>query len=177
MDVVRCNLKKLNGTVDISSQLGSGTTIQLRLPLTLAILPLLLVEVADEVYGLPLRSVIETARIRREEVHWVEGSEVLRLRGQTLPLLRLRQMFDTPPSGSLTGDKVVVLGIGERKIAVLVDHLLGQESTVIKPLGAFLHRSPNLAGATISGDGRVRLVLDPAGLLSSAIQSATETIQ
>lgn len=177
MDVVRCNLKKLNGTVDISSQFGAGTTIQLRLPLTLAILPLLLVEVADEVYGLPLRSVIETARIRREEVHWVEGSEVLRLRGQTLPLLRLRQMFDTPPAGSQSGDKVVVLGIGERKIAVLVDHLLGQESTVIKPLGAFLHRSANLAGATISGDGRVRLVLDPAGLLSSAIQLATETIQ
>lgn len=177
MDVVRCNLKKLNGTVDISSQFGAGTTIQLRLPLTLAILPLLLVEVADEVYGLPLRSVIETARIRREEVHWVEGSEVLRLRGQTLPLLRLRQMFDTPATGSQTGDKVVVLGIGERKIAVLVDHLLGQESTVIKPLGAFLHRSANLAGATISGDGRVRLVLDPAGLLSSAIQLATETIQ
>jgi two-component system chemotaxis sensor kinase CheA len=177
MDVVRCNLKKLNGTVDISSQLGLGTTIQLRLPLTLAILPLLLVEVADEVYGLPLRSVIETARIRREEVHWVEGSEVLRLRGQTLPLLRLRQMFDTPPAGSQTGDKVVVLGIGDRKIAVLVDNLLGQESTVIKPLGAFLHRSPNLAGATISGDGRVRLVLDPAGLLSSAIQPATETVQ
>ena len=177
MDVVRCNLKKLNGTVNISSQLGVGTTIQLRLPLTLAILPLLLVEVADEVYGLPLRSVIETARIRREEVHWVEGSEVLRLRGQTLPLLRLRQMFDTPSVGSETGDKVVVLGIGERKIAVLVDHLLGQESTVIKPLGAFLHRAANLAGATISGDGRVRLVLDPAGLLSSAIQLATETIQ
>jgi two-component system, chemotaxis family, sensor kinase CheA len=147
------------------------------LPLTLAILPLLLVEVANEVYGLPLRSVIETARIRREEVHWLEGSEVLRLRGQTLPLLRLRQLFDTPSAGSETGDKVVVLGIGERKIAVLVDHLLGQESTVIKPLGAFLHRAANLAGATISGDGRVRLVLDPAGLLSSAIQLATETIQ
>ena len=182
MDVVRCNLKKLNGTVDINSRLGVGTTIQLRLPLTLAILPLLLVEVADEVYGLPLRSVIETARIRPEEVHWVEGCEVLRLRGQTLPLLRLRQMFDTPSTGSETGDKVVVLGIGERKIAVLVDHLLGQESTVIKPLGAFLHCSANLAGATISGDGRVRLVLDPAGLLSSAIrlatdQLATETIQ
>jgi two-component system chemotaxis sensor kinase CheA len=177
MDVVRCNLKKLNGTVHISSRLGSGTTIQLRLPLTLAILPLLLVEVADEVYGLPLRSVIETARIRREEVHWVEGFEVLRLRGQTLPLLRLRQMFDTPSAGSETGDKVVVLGVGERKIAVLVDHLLGQESTVIKPLGAFLHRAANLAGATISGDGRVRLVLDPAGLLSSAIHLATETIQ
>jgi two-component system, chemotaxis family, sensor kinase CheA len=177
MDVVRCNLKKLNGTIEISSRLGSGTTVQLRLPLTLAILPLLLVEVADEVYGLPLRSVIETARIRREEVHWVEGSEVLRLRGQTLPLLRLRQMFDTPTTGNQTGDKVVVLGIGERKIAVLVDHLLGQESTVIKPLGAFLHRSANLAGATISGDGRVRLVLDPAGLLSSAIRLATETIQ
>lgn len=175
MDVVRSNLKMLNGSVDIVSQPGKGTTVRLRLPLTLAILPLLLVEVAGEVYGLPLRSVIETARIGREDVHLIEGSEVLRLRGQTLPLLRLQKIFNEPAGKN--GDKVVVLGIGEKKIAVLVDYLLGQESTVIKPLGPFLHNSPNLAGATISGDGRVRLVLDPASLLFSAETSATEAVQ
>jgi two-component system chemotaxis sensor kinase CheA len=175
MDVVRSNLKKLNGSVNISSRLGVGTTIQLRLPLTLAILPLLLVEVEHEVYGLPLRAVVETARIRADDIHLIEGSEVLWLRGQTLPLVRLQQMFTA--NAERTGDKVVVLGIGERKIAVLVDQLLGQESTVIKPLGPFLHQSPNLAGATISGDGRVRLVLDPGSLLASATSSAAVTIQ
>lgn len=174
MDVVRSNLKKLNGTVDINSRPGIGTTVQLRLPLTLAILPLLLVEVQQEVYGLPLRAVIETARIRREEVHLIEGAEVLQLRGQTLPLVRLQKIFGG--GDEKNGDKVVVLGIGEQKVAVLVDHLLGQESTVIKPLGPILHQCASLAGATISGDGRVRLVLDPASLLCS-IRPATEAVQ
>ncbi len=166
MDVVRTNLRKMNGTVDLESQMGSGTTIRLRLPLTLAILPVLLVEVAKEVYGLPLRSVVETAHIQQKEVHRVEGIEVLRLRGQTLPLLRLGKMFDSAKNGQ--SDKAVILGIGDKRVALLVDHLVGQESTVIKPLGSYLHGCPSLAGATISGDGRVRLVLDPAGLLATA---------
>jgi two-component system, chemotaxis family, sensor kinase CheA len=169
MDVVRTNLRKMNGTVDLTSRVGVGTSIRLRLPLTLAILPVLLVEVAHEVYGLPLRSVIETARIESREVHLVEGQEVLRLRGATLPLVRLGSMFATTSKNSdCPNDKVVVLGIGEQRIAILVDHLVGQESTVIKPLGSYLHNCSSLAGATISGDGRVRLVLDPAGLLLSA---------
>lgn len=172
MDVVRSNLKRLNGTIDLDSHLGEGTTVRLRLPLTLAILPVLLVRVGEEIYGLPLRSVIETARIQTNEVHLVEGNEVLRLRGETLPLIRLGRVFQTKISDEADGnDKVVILGVGEKRIAVLVDHLVGQESTVIKPLGSFLHSSSSLAGATISGDGRVRLVLDPAGLLLSATQT------
>lgn len=176
MDVVRSNLKRLNGTVDLDSNLGVGTTVRLRLPLTLAILPVLLVEVAREVYGLPLRSVVETARIASTEIHWVEGCEVLRLRGETLPLLRLGRMFEAKSTDKDPGDKVVVLGIGEQRVAVLVDHLVGQESTVIKPLSSFLTHSASLAGATISGDGRVRLVLDPAGLLSSATRATTQDV-
>ena len=169
MDVVRTNLRKMNGTVDLESHVGTGTTIKLRLPLTLAILPVLLVEVAHEIYGLPLRSVIETARIETREVHLVEGQEVLRLRGMTLPLVRLGKMFAAVSTGAdCPNDKVVVLGIGQQRVAVLVDHLVGQESTVIKPLGGYLHNCSSLAGATISGDGRVRLVLDPAGLLMTA---------
>ena len=178
MDVVRSNLKKLNGSVGIDSRLGQGTTVSLRLPLTLAILPVLLVNVEGEVYALPLRSVIETAQISPKQVHRVEGSEVLCLRGETLPLLRLNKLF---PAGTNTstaaaekssdaggeGEKVVILGVAERRIALLVDELLGQESTVIKPLGSYLHGCSSLAGATIGGDGRVRLVLDPAGLLEN----------
>jgi two-component system chemotaxis sensor kinase CheA len=125
--------------------------------------------VAHEIYGLPLRSVIETARIETREIHLVEGHEVLRLRGMTLPLVRLGKMFAaTSTAGDCPNDKVVVLGIGQQRVAVLVDHLVGQESTVIKPLGSYLHNCSSLAGATISGDGRVRLVLDPAGLLLTA---------
>jgi two-component system chemotaxis sensor kinase CheA len=102
MDVVRTNLKKLNGTVGIDSRLGQGTTVSLRLPLTLAILPVLLVQVGEEVYALPLRSVVETAQINPKHAHRVEGSEVLCLRGETLPLLRLEQLF--PVRSGATAD-------------------------------------------------------------------------
>ena len=167
MDVVRSNLKKLNGTIGLESQPGAGTTVSLRLPLTLAILPVLLVQVADETYALPLRSVLGTERVELDQVHEIEGREVLRLRGETLPLLRLGKMFGTKADEKRSSDKVVILGVGEKRIAVLVDRLVAQESTVIKPLGSYLHDN-SLAGATISGDGRVRLVLDPTGLLAMA---------
>jgi two-component system chemotaxis sensor kinase CheA len=169
MDVVRSNLKRMNGSIQLESNVGKGTTVLLQLPLTLAILQVLLVQVSDEIYALPLRSVLETSRIRRDEVHLVEGIEVLRLRGETLPLLRLRKMFATRAAANESaGENVVVLAIGEKRIALTVDRLIGQESTVIKPLGSFLHNCASIAGATVGGDGRVRLVLDPAGLLASA---------
>jgi two-component system chemotaxis sensor kinase CheA len=189
MDVVRTNLKKLSGSVEIDSPPGKGTTVKLRLPLTLAILPVLLVQVEKDIYALPLRSVAETAQINLKHVHCVEGSEVLCLRGETLPLLRLDRLFPARSAhgkqtedGSLSiseaeeGQKVVILGVGERRFALLVDQLLGQESTVIKPLGMFLHGCSSLAGATISGDGQVRLVLDPAGLLAN-LQSALPLVR
>lgn len=167
MDVVRTNLKRLNGTVHLDSVPGQGTSVELRLPLTLAILPVLLVQLQQEIYALPLRSVIETARIERHEIHRVEGREVLQLRGEILPVLRPAQLWSTAQDTSASA-RVVVLGIGEQRVALLVDQLVGQESTVIKPLTSFLQHDACLAGATISGDGRVRLVLDPAGLLASA---------
>lgn len=167
MDVVRSNLKKMNGTISLESTLGRGTTVGLKLPLTLAILPVLLVRVADEIYGLPLRSVLETVRVDARQIHLVEGREVLRVRGQTLPLLRLTEMFgiETSPDSS---KRAVILGVAEHRVALLVDGLVGQESTVIKSLSSYLHHCSSLAGATVSGDGRVRLVLDPAGLVSTA---------
>lgn len=167
MDVVRSNLKKLNGTIDLDSKLGVGTTVLLKLPLTLAILPVLLVRVAEETYALPLRTVLETASIQVGEIHTIEGREVLQLRNETVPLLRLAEIIDArPDSRKDAGRRVVVLGIGDKKIALLVDELVGQESTVVKPLGSYLQGCATIAGATISGDGRVRLVLDPAALIS-----------
>ncbi|MFZ0198381.1 MAG: chemotaxis protein CheA [Candidatus Sulfotelmatobacter sp.] len=190
MDVVRTNLKKLNGSVEIDSHHGKGATVKLRLPLTLAILPVLLVRVANEIYALPLRSVAETAQVNLKHVHRVEGREVLCLRGETLPLLRLDQLFAVrtssklpgaesfpSPSESEEGQKVVILGVGEKRFALLADQLLGQESTVIKPLGSYLHGCSSIAGATISGDGQVRLVLDPAGLLANSQLAALLTVR
>jgi two-component system chemotaxis sensor kinase CheA len=173
MDVVRSNLKRLNGSIEIDTQPDRGTTSMLRLPLTLAILPVLLVRVSDETYALPLRSVLETSRIHEDQVHTVEGREVLHLHGETVSLIRLAQIFATryDRKGD-AGTRVVILRVGEKRIAILVDQLVGQESTVVKPLANYLHQCSTLAGATISGDGRVRLVLDPAGLVAELEKDA-----
>jgi two-component system chemotaxis sensor kinase CheA len=163
MDVVRTNLRRLNGTVEIDSVIGEGTVITLKVPLTMAILPVLLVQVSDEVYAIPLRSVLETVRMDYAAIHHVEGSEVLVLRDRTVPLLRLSEMIGarcTQPAG-----RAVILSINDVRIALAVEALIGQESTVIKPLSPLLRDSPYVAGATITGDGRVRLVLDPNTLI------------
>lgn len=166
MDVVRTNVMRLNGTIELDSRLGSGTAVWLRFPLTLAILPVLLVEVAEEMYALPLRSVLETVRFSADEVHMVEGSEVLRRRNEALPFLRLGALLGTHSDVAEGAQKVVILLVNERRVALLVDRLIGQESTVLKPLSSFLHRGSSFAGATIRADGRVGLVLDPPGLLT-----------
>jgi two-component system chemotaxis sensor kinase CheA len=167
LDVVRSNLKKLNGTIVLDSRAGLGTCITLKLPLTLAILPVLLVQVGKEVYALPLRAVLETVRVEEQDIHWVEGGEVLRLRQQALPLLRLAELFcvEGTESGE-KGNRAVILQVGEKQVALLVDRLVGQESTVVKPLGSCLCGCSSFAGAIIGGDGSVRLVLDPPGLLA-----------
>lgn len=166
MDVVCTNLKRLNGVVELDSSVGRGSTVTLKLPLTLAILPALLVRVAEETYALPLRAVLETVRIRSQDVHRVENEEVLRLRDQVIPLRRLRRFLNSTDRQSESDAWlfVVIVGVGGRKVGLVVDELLGQEETVIKPLGSYLRHVPGVAGATISGDGRVRLILDPAGL-------------
>ncbi|MGC2210614.1 MAG: chemotaxis protein CheA [Candidatus Korobacteraceae bacterium] len=159
MDVVRTNLRRINGSVEIETVLGQGTVITLKVPLTMAILPVLLVRVSDEVYAIPLRSVLETVRMDHTAVHCVEGAEVLVLRDRTVPLLRLAHIIGA--SGDGQASRAVILSINETRIALAVEALIGQESTVVKPLSALLRDSPYVAGATITGDGRVRLVLDP----------------
>ena len=177
MDVVRSNLKRMNGSIQLDSVPGKGTTVKLRLPLTLAILPVLLVQVSNEAYALPLRAVLETSHVRNEEVHQVEGSEVFRLHGETLPLVRLRKMFAVASGENESADqKVVILLVGEKRVALVIDRLIGQESTVIKPLGGYLRGCSTVAGATIGGDGRVRLVLDPAGLLAAVEGQARQQV-
>ena len=177
MDVVRSNLKRLNGSIELESKPGEGTSVRLHLPLTLAIMPVLLVKVGEEIYGVPLRSIIETSRFASQNLHRLEGREVICLRNETLPLVRLEALFSSPGQEADNHEKkIVVMTVGDTRIALLVDQLIGQESTVVKPLGHSLGQCQGIAGATVGGDGRVRLVLDPAGLLLSAAQSSSQEV-
>jgi len=180
MDVVNTNLKKINGSVELESTAGAGTCVILKLPLTMVIFPVLFVQVGGETYGLPMRSVIEALRISTEQVHTVEGRDVLHANGRTFPLLRLRRILSVPGDDQReqASAKAVIASLGSRRIALLVDRLVGEEATVIKPLSSFFGRCPGVAGATISGDGRVRLLLDVAalaGLANASFRSPAET--
>lgn len=170
MDVVNTNLKKINGSVELDSTPGQGTCVTLKLPLTMVIFPVLFVQVASETYGLPMRSVVETLRVTSEQIHNVEGRDVLHSNGRTLPLLRLHRILAVPGDQHQVNacSKAVVAVHGSRRIALLVDRLVGEEATVIKPLSSFFRRCPGVAGATISGDGSVRLLLDLAALVKLA---------
>ncbi|HTV59256.1 MAG TPA: chemotaxis protein CheA [Verrucomicrobiae bacterium] len=175
MDVVRTNLKRLNGTVELASVFGLGTTLTLKLPLTLAILPVLLVRVGRETYALPLRSVSEILRVDSAQVHNDGSGEILHVRDTVIPLGRASSIFHSPPSPP-RGDtrlRVVVLSLGGKRLGLVVDDFLGQEETVVKPLSPRLGHIPGVAGGTISGEGSIRLILDPAGLsemLSAGVQ-------
>jgi two-component system chemotaxis sensor kinase CheA len=170
MDVVRTNVKNMNGTVELDSNLGQGTTVTLRLPLTMAILPVLSVKVGEEIYGLPMRTVIETLRAEAGQIHVVEGCEAIHVRGKTIPLIRLSRALGVAKAleAGKGCQKLVIVGLGSRKVAFLVDDLVGAEATVIKPLDVLSRQSIGIAGATVGGDGLVRLLLDPASLVAEA---------
>jgi len=167
MDVVRTNIRKLNGIIEIKNELGRGSEFILKLPLTLAIIQSLLVEVEREVYSIPLSSVIETMRVSQREFHIVGGQEVLKLRDSVLPLLRLGRVFNCALSDVQTDTcYVVIVGVGEKRLGLVVTRLLGQQEVAIKSLGKFLANLPGIGGSTIMGDGRVALIVDPMGLVS-----------
>ncbi|MDG4597870.1 MAG: chemotaxis protein CheA [Candidatus Contendobacter sp.] len=170
MDVVKKNIEKLNGTIDIESIVGLQTRIRLKIPLTLAIISALMVRVGDNLFTVPLANVEETLRIFAKDITTVEGTEVIHLRGKTTPIFRLSVLFDIPSSQQET-DKffVVIVNAGLRKIGLVVDELLGQEEVVIKPLVDYLQEKSGLSGATIIGDGRVSLILDVYELANIAM--------
>lgn len=169
MDVVKTNIEKLNGIIDIDSVVGEGTTIKLKIPLTLAIIQALLVGAQEEYYAIPLASVLETVRITKDEITSVENRSVMRLRDEVLPLVQLGDLFDVERVFD-TGEHayVVILGLAESKIGVIVDSLVGQEEIVIKSLGEYLKGMEGIAGATIRGDGGVTLIVDVAALMQMA---------
>ncbi|GEM_PF-34305 len=174
MDVVKRNISKLKGIVDIDTFVGQGTTIKIKLPLTLAIIQVLMVQVASEIFAIPLPSIIETIRIAKNEIQIIENYEMITLRDSVLPIARIKDIFeldDKSNKGSLSYNNeleldesgkyfIVIVGLAEQRVGLIVDRLITQQEVVIKSLGALLKNSRGIAGATILGNGKVALILD-----------------
>ena len=169
MDVVKTNVEKLHGVIDIDSEIGKGTTLKLKIPLTLAIIQSLLVGTQEEIYAIPLANVNETVRVPVDNIYTIEGKNVLRLRDEVLSLVRLSDLFGVKQvleSGDQT--YVVVISVAETKLGIIVDNLIGQEEIVIKSLGSYLANIDGIAGGTIRGDGRVTLIVDVGVIMDMA---------
>jgi two-component system chemotaxis sensor kinase CheA len=167
MDVVRQNVRALGGRIEVESQPGKGTTIRLVLPLTLAILDGLTVRVGDETFVFPLASVLESFQRQHGDVQTVKGDrEVISLRGEFIPVVRLQRLLALGATHESTGRELMVLVEAEgRRAAMAVDELLGQQQVVIKSLETHYRRVEGISGATILGDGHVALILDVSGLM------------
>jgi len=168
MDVVRTNINKLNGNISIDSTPGKGTKVEIRLPLTLAIIQGLVVRVGRELYVVPLSSVVEAVKVEPGDVYTIQQREVMRFRDSVLPLVRLDRLFQVPEDGKGDREYVVVIGTEDRRVGLVVDDLVGQEEVVIKSLGKLLQDTPAIAGATIRGDGRVCLITDVNEMIALA---------
>ena len=169
MDVVKTNIEKLNGIIDIDSEVGKGTIIKLKIPLTLAIIQSLLVGSQEEFYAIPLASVKETVRVPVDNIYTIEGKNVLRLRDEVLSLVRLSDLFGVKQVFE-SGDQtyVVVINVADSKLGIIVDSLIGQEEIVIKSLGNYLQNIRGIAGGTIRGDGKVTLIVDVGMIMDMA---------
>ena len=167
MDVVQSRIRELSGQITIHSDVGRGSRFVIRVPLTLAILPTLLVQAGDPVYALPLARVMEVLHAPSESLRWFDGQAVLDRQSHTLPLVDLRQWLRVDPvmAPLLT---IVVLQIGEQRFGLIVDQVRGREEVVIKPLPRAVRGLPGYAGATLIGDGRMALILDVDGLRATA---------
>ena len=182
MDVVKKNITKLKGIVDIESELGKGTTVIIKLPLTLAIIQVLMVQVEGEIFAIPLPSIIETIRISKDEIQIIEGYEMITLRDSVLPITRLKEIFrleEKQLNKSLAFHNemeeeltnkffVVIVGLAEQRLGLIVDRLITQQEVVIKSLGNLLKNVKGVAGATILGNGRVALILDIGEVMEDA---------
>jgi two-component system chemotaxis sensor kinase CheA len=176
MDVVKTNIQKLNGIIDIESEKGKGSDIILKLPLTVAIIQTLIIGIEDEVFAIPLNSVVETLRISESSIQTIDNHEVINLRKSVLSLLRLSEEFSIKSAaGSVSEGKpkvlsnkevyVVVVALAEKRIGIVVDTLYGQEEVVIKSLGDYQFGYKGISGATITGDGKVVLIMDIASMI------------
>ncbi len=169
MDVVRNNIKKINGSVGIESEMGKGTKFTIKLPLTLVIVDALIVVLSGKLYAIPLGMVKEVLRLEKGDIKLVNKLETTLLRGSVLPLLRLNELFghiDSKGHKEKHGLHVVVVGYGDSKVGLIVDHLVSKMEIMIKALGDYLGDIDGISGATILGDGKVALVIDPVALVA-----------
>lgn len=162
MDVVKTSISKLNGVIDIQSEVGVGTTLSIKVPLTLAIMPTLMVMLGEQIFAFPLVNVNEIFHLDLSKTNVVDGQQTIMVRNKALPLFYLSKWLT---KGRTDGKKpeiehVVIVNVGTQRVGFVVDVLLGQEEVVIKPLGALLQGTHGFAGATITGDGRIALILD-----------------
>ena len=171
MDVVKTRISQLNGSVEIRSEKGKGSLLSIKLPLTLAILPTLMIVVSGQRFALPLGSVRETYDLDLSKTNVVDEQEVLLVRNKPLPLFYLQRWLTRGHSNfdkkSKQTHQVVVVEVGNKAVCFVVDELIGQEEVVIKPLGLFLQGMPGFAGATITGDGQIALIIDVPSLLKA----------
>jgi two-component system chemotaxis sensor kinase CheA len=183
LDVVKTNIAKLGGVVDIASEVGIGTKMTITLPITLAIINVLLVDLCGRLFGVPLASVEEAIALDESQVRAVESREVLTVRGASLPICRLERLFAMRRPSSAPGSQgdaksrgrrggrafVVIARVADRRLGLVVDELVGQQDIVIKPLGKSLRTVRGFAGATELGDQRVALILDVAALIEEVL--------
>jgi len=171
MDVVKRNVAKLSGMVDIYSEPGVGTSFTLTLPITLAIIKALIVVSGEDTFAIPLSSVLEIIQATKSQIETVEGREVMAVRDDTIPLLRLARVFNFPEDSSRDTFNVILVGMAERRLGLIVDSLRDQQEIVIKALGKRLSEIPGIAGATELGDKRgVVMVLDIESLIEGALK-------
>ncbi|MFW5807085.1 MAG: chemotaxis protein CheA, partial [Spirochaetota bacterium] len=174
LDVVKRQIEKVNGTVAVWSEKGAGTRFTIKIPLTLAIIQGLLVRVGTERYAIPITSVIESHRIRPSEIRLLDNYEVFNVREDVVSLIRLNRLFGIEADGEREYYFVVIVGTGEKRIGLLVDSLIGEEDVVIKPLRDHYTNAPGIAGANITGDGTVSLIIDVSQLLDLGMRHEME---
>lgn len=168
MDVVKTKITQLNGTINIDSEMGKGTSIRIKVPLTLAIMPTLMVMLKDQAFAFPLVSVNEIFHLDLTQTNIVDGQEVVVVREKPIPLFHLKRWLIKGEEFAKADESahVVVVSVGTKRVGFVVDQLIGQEEVVIKPLGKMLHGTAGMAGATITGDGRIALILDIPSMLN-----------
>ena len=166
LDVVKNNIETLGGDIEVTTKLGEGSTFTIRLPLTLAIIQALMVELGDEKYAIPLNSIQTIEDVNISDIKYVQTKEVINLRGSVIPLIRLDQVLDCPPKEEEPENlTVVIVSKGDKQAGLVVDNLMGQQEIVIKPLGKYINIHKIISGATILGDGEVALILDANALV------------
>jgi two-component system chemotaxis sensor kinase CheA len=160
LDVVKSNIEQLGGDVETKTRLGEGTTFTVRLPLTLAIIQALMVEIRDEKYAIALGSISNIENIPVKDIKYVQAQEVIHLRGMVIPLIRMDRVLDFEPQEDPESLTVVIVKLGDSQAGLVVDNLMGQQEIVIKSLGKYINGNKLISGATILGDGEVALILD-----------------